>query len=158
MKDKIQTKVERDWRTDRQNLESMMKTSPSWVWQKIANWWILLSCGVTRRRDNWWARLFFTIEINIKTFENLVLILRLVWRHLELQSWYRDGYQDFLNCSLDIKAGIKTFKISVLNYIKIFRIAVLILRLLSRLSGLQSCKWRTIACKKNCMVPTHPKG
>ena len=77
------------------------------------------------------------IETGIKTFENLVLISRLVLRLLELQFWYWNLYQDLLICwyrdfqvcSLDIETGIKTF-----------RIGVLILRLLSRLSGLEFFK------------------
>ena len=58
---------------------------------------------------------FFFINIKIKTFEKSVLILRLV-------------YQDFQDCSLDIETGIKTV-----------RIAVLILRVVSRIPWLQSC-------------------
>ena len=38
---------------------------------------------------------FFLIVIEIETFENLVLISRLVSRLLELQSWYWDWYRDF---------------------------------------------------------------
>ena len=55
----------------------------------------------------------FAIEIEIKTIENFVLILRLVLR--------------FSDYSHDIETGIETFWITVL-----------ILRLVSRLSGLQS--------------------
>ena len=61
-----------------------------------------------------WARLDFSIKIEIKNFEKSVLILKPV-------------HQDIQDCSLDIKTGIETFKI-----------AVLILRLVSRLSELQS--------------------
>ena len=100
-------------------------------------------------RDFWKPSL--DIETGIETFDNLVLISRLVLRLLELQSWYRDWYQhlkkmqswyrdwywDFQGSSLDIETGIETF-----------RFGVLILRRVSRLSGVQSCKWGTIPCKQ----------
>ena len=56
-----------------------------------------------------------TIKIKIETFENLVSILILIWTL-------------FLNSSLDIEIGMKTF-----------RIGVYILRQISILLGLQSC-------------------
>ena len=86
-----------------------------------------LVAGFGRCCHQWWARLVFTIEIEIKTFENQVSISRLVSRLLGLQSWYRDWYRDFQDFSLDIETGIETLEITVL-----------ILRLVSRLSGLQS--------------------
>ena len=46
-------------------------------------------------RDRDFLKPSLDIETGIETFENLVLILRLVSRLLELQSWYRDWYRDF---------------------------------------------------------------
>ena len=69
------------------------------------------------------ARLVHTIKIKIKTFANLVLILRLVSR--------------LLKPSLDIETGIETFENQVETCIKTFRISVLISRLVLRLSKLQ---------------------
>ena len=78
-----------------------------------------------RDQDFWKPSL--DIKTRIKTFENLVLILRLVLRLLKWMSWYQEWHWDSLNCSLDIETGIETFKIPVL-----------ILRLVSRLSGSES--------------------
>ena len=63
-----------------------------------------------RDRDQDFWKPSLDIETGIETFENLVLISRLVLRLLELQSWYQDWYRDFKNCSLDIETGIKTQK------------------------------------------------
>ena len=94
--------------------------------------------GVIRRSDerDWFfqsilrsrlVKISLDIETGIETFRIAVMILRPVLRLSGLQSWYRDWYRDFQDCSLDIETGIKTL-----------RIAVLISWLVSRLSGLQS--------------------
>ena len=75
------------------------------------SWFELLS-GFCWHITHWWERLFF-----FKSRSRL----------LKNQSWHRDWYRDFQDCSFDMETGIKTF-----------RIAVLILRLVLRLSGLHS--------------------
>ena len=75
-------------------------------------------------RDFWKPSL--DIETGIETFRIAVLISRWVLRLFKLQSWYRGWYQDFQDfslelyqnfqdCSFNIKAVIKTIRITVLQ-------------------------------------------
>ena len=72
---------------------------------------------------------FCKTSLDIKTLSTFVKSV-LISKHLGLQSLYWDCYQEFKDCSGDIKTGIK-----------IFRMLVLILKLVLRLSGLQYWYW-----------------